>query len=315
MTVIATTPRISAVIPAYNAASFVCRAIDSALVQTIPPCEVIVVDDGSSDATARVVGNYGSRVRLLRQKNGGPGAARNFGVRECQGDWVALLDADDEWLPHKLERQAGFIGDSKVGVVHSSIKGSDQVPDRATFDRLWTRNCIANSSALIRRTAWESVGGCDEDRSIISVEDYNLWLRIAEAGWDIVCCREELVAYISEPGHLMSQYERFARAELANVERIGSHLKLSTAQIEDKLVRTCDEQGRLLLYFRCMDSARDILYQAYRLDGSFARLGWLALSYMPRPLLEVRRAIREKSLVPFKTAAIGREKYGERSTS
>ena len=98
--------RISAVIPAYNAGAFLGRAIQSVLNQTRPADEIIVVDDGSIDNTAEVVRAFGDRVKCIRQPNAGVSAARNIGIRAACGDWIAFLDADDEWLPEYLQAQA-----------------------------------------------------------------------------------------------------------------------------------------------------------------------------------------------------------------
>ena len=98
--------KISTVIPTYNRRDHVLRAIKSVLAQTVAVDEIIVVDDGSTDGTAEAIGSrYGSSVRLFRQKNGGVAAARNRGIREARGEWIALLDSDDIWLPTKIERQ------------------------------------------------------------------------------------------------------------------------------------------------------------------------------------------------------------------
>jgi glycosyltransferase involved in cell wall biosynthesis len=102
-------PRISAVIPTFNRRDLVCRAIDSALAQSRPPDEVIVVDDGSTDDTRAAVEAYGHAVRYLHQANAGCSSARNHGVRAASGDWIAFLDADDVWLPAHLERMAAAV--------------------------------------------------------------------------------------------------------------------------------------------------------------------------------------------------------------
>jgi glycosyltransferase involved in cell wall biosynthesis len=113
-------PLVSVVIAAYNGAQYLPEAIDSALAQTYPKVEVIVVDDGSTDSTAEVVGAYGARVRYLYQQNAGTAAARNTGIQSAQGELIALLDQDDRWLPEKLARQVPlFFDEPRVGLVHS----------------------------------------------------------------------------------------------------------------------------------------------------------------------------------------------------
>src|SRR5690242_13806787 len=95
-------PLISVVIPTFNRARCVANAVDSVLVQTFKDCEVIVVDDGSTDATAEVLKGYGNRVRVIQQSNRGVSAARNAGIRSARGEWIAFLDSDDIWNPDKL---------------------------------------------------------------------------------------------------------------------------------------------------------------------------------------------------------------------
>ena len=104
--------RVSVVIPAHNAAPTLARALESVLAQTHPVCEIIVVDDGSTDATAAVAERTaGSAVRVIRQKCGGASSARNAGIAVASGDVIALLDADDWWDPHKLSRQVAVFTD------------------------------------------------------------------------------------------------------------------------------------------------------------------------------------------------------------
>src|SRR5437016_10401011 len=98
-------PLISAVIPSYNYGHFITDAIESALGQTYPHVEIIVVDDGSTDDTREQLAPYSERVCYIHQENGGLSAARNTGIRAAKGEWIALLDADDVWHPRKLELQ------------------------------------------------------------------------------------------------------------------------------------------------------------------------------------------------------------------
>jgi glycosyltransferase involved in cell wall biosynthesis len=288
-------PTVSVVIPAYNAAAFVSRAIDSALAQTVPPLEIIVVDDGSTDDTASVVAKYPSPVRLVRQENGGPAAARNHGVRDSAGEWIGWLDADDTWLPRKIERQLPCGADLDVGIIHCHQANRSNVSDSeipVSFDTLWQRNLIDNSSALVRRIAFDRVGGLDEDRRLIGVEDYNLWLRLTKMGWKVATCPEGLWNYDPEAGSLTSQSLRFARAELANVDKIAELLNLSSEVKMTKRSQICEQYGAELLYHRDFSAARPLLAEAMRCSPTPRRLVLYLATFVPRAILDVRRRQR-----------------------
>ena len=100
---------VSAVIPAYNSGESIARAIESVLCQTYPADEIIVVDDGSTDNTAEMVQSFGERVIFIRQENAGASVARNTGIQAARFDWIAFLDADDEWVPEKLRLQVELL--------------------------------------------------------------------------------------------------------------------------------------------------------------------------------------------------------------
>ncbi len=295
-------PRITAVIPAYNAAKYVHLAIESVMSQTFPVEELIVVDDGSSDNTAetvlKIAQRYDGKVKLVSQVNGGPGAARNHGVRLATGDWIALLDADDIWKLDKLEKQVSYTKDETIGIVQAwSPKEVSQPPTYIDFERLWTKNCVANSSVLIRKKAFEEVGGVDEDRALIAVEDYNLWLRVSFAGWKIVTHHEELVEYLCAPGHLSSQLDRAIAAEFANLDSIADRLSLPAEKVEAKRMRLCEEMGRYLLYHRKQDSARLLLSIALRERCTPSRLFWWLSTYVPSSVLDFRRKLPVKDII------------------
>ncbi len=287
------TPSISVVIPAYNSEGFVLNAVRSALAQTLPPIEILVVDDGSKDNTAGILASLPPPVCLLRQPNGGPAAARNHGIREAKGEWIALLDADDTWLPRKLELQLPFCNDPKAGVVHAfgeNGKRTGRKEPSIDFASLWKKNGIITSSVLLRKSAWEEVGGFDENRALISVEDYNLWLRLTYAGWRIETCPQALMCYSPAAGNLSSQIERFAAAELANIETIGKRLRLSETVLHTKRIAIYEEYGRDLLYERHLGAARKMLAIPLRDKPTPARLKWWLATLVPRSLLDWRRA-------------------------
>jgi glycosyltransferase involved in cell wall biosynthesis len=193
---------ISVIIPAWNRAGEVCHAIDSALAQTLPPLEIIIVDDGSTDETAEVLAHYGDRIRVVRQHNQGVAAARNAGIAAARGDLLAFLDSDDVWRPRKLELQAARIeADPELGLVHCGgefegvgiqLDGMEGSVASAILS-LDRKVIIAHGSGIVvpRRVAKE-VGGFDV-RMRVS-EDWDFCYRVA-ARYRIGFVREPLVLH------------------------------------------------------------------------------------------------------------------------
>lgn len=201
------TEKVSAVITTYNSAHFVVAAIESVLAQTRAPDEILVIDDGSTDDTAQVVARYAARgVRYLYQENGGPSAARNRGLRESGGELVAFLDADDLWLPEKLERQLAHLAarpelglvscDRWVWKVEKGWRYQERFGPRRGADarrEVMVRNIVGNpSQVLARRAALLAVGGFD--RSMRWAEEWELWTRLA-ARAPLGFVREPLMIY------------------------------------------------------------------------------------------------------------------------
>jgi glycosyltransferase involved in cell wall biosynthesis len=207
--------KISVVIPAYNAARFLPRCLNSVLAQTLKPDEVIVVDDGSTDNTAEVAEALGARV--ISRRNGGLSAARNTGIKSASNEWIALLDADDLWAPDKLERQAACVGPNTV-LVYTGIRIFD---DKGIFDQrrgveptmalkiLRYRNPITPSSALVRRDAVEQDGGFRED--IRACEDWEMWVRLQRVG-QFEAVSDPLTDYYIYPNSLSANPEKMLEA-------------------------------------------------------------------------------------------------------
>jgi len=187
-------PTVSVVIPAYNAAPWIAETLDSVLAQTFLDFEVIVVDDGSSDKTPEVVAGYGSRVRYLRKENGGAASARNVGIRAARGSYIAFVDADDLWLPEKLQLQMDlFSRHPDLAWVYSDAIVFDQESGQEAFKTsdvtklyagdilrpLLLFNFIASPTPVIRRDVLGTAGYFDELRDLHGSEDWNMWLWIA----------------------------------------------------------------------------------------------------------------------------------------
>lgn len=288
------TSTVSVIMPAYNAERFIATAIQSCLDQTVPPLEILVVDDGSADRTAEVVSSFSAPVRLLRKKNGGPASARNFAAREAKGEWLAMLDADDRWMPTKLERQLTLDTASDIGVIHClSVCARPGAPAEVTFDDLWEHNWVGNSSVLIRRSVFEALGGYDEEPRLISIEDYNLWLRVAGAGWKIVTCPEILVEYTLGVG-ISSHTEKFYKACVNNLVMLGEQFHIPPSKVRQKLATQHASFGTAALYERNMRLARSAYKEAVSIDPSMKNLARLAISHLPSGLLDMRRMLAAK---------------------
>jgi glycosyltransferase involved in cell wall biosynthesis len=211
-------PLVSVIIPTYNRSSLLLEALDSVFKQTFPDFELIVIDDGSIDGTAKALTPYKDRIVYNFQNNQGVSAARNRGIRMARGPWIAFLDSDDLWLPEKLESQIRFFSQYPEALIcqteeiwirhgrrvnplkkHRKYSGNIFAPS--------LRLCLVSPSAvMIKKDLFEQVGFFDE--TLPACEDYDLWLRIS-ARFPIFLIEPPLV--IKRGGH-PDQLSRTTRA-------------------------------------------------------------------------------------------------------
>jgi len=188
-------PRVSVTIPVYNAERFISETIESVISQTYTDWEIVAVDDGSKDGSLEILRAFEKRlpekIRVFSKKNSGVALARNTGIEGSKGEYIALLDHDDLWMPGKLERQVKLLDSNKeIGLVYSDAylfreresrtrtAFSTLKPFRGrVFDKLLWENFIVVSTAVIRREAFNKVGMFDPKYRIC--EDYDLFLRVA----------------------------------------------------------------------------------------------------------------------------------------
>lgn len=159
--------RISVVVPLYNGRSYLVEAVDSILAQTRAADEIIVVDDGSTDGGADLLVGYGHRVQVIRQANAGAATALNRGIARATGDVLAFLDADDLWVPDKLERQESvLLANESIECVFGLIQQFDE-RDGATRALQEPQRGVSRIGVLIRRTAFERYGWFDESMRVV----------------------------------------------------------------------------------------------------------------------------------------------------
>lgn len=268
-----TLPLVSVIVPAYNCAQFLPEALDSILSQHYPNLEIIVVDDGSSDGSAENAEAYGSPVTVIRQKNQGPAAARNRGVRESHGEYLAFLDGDDVWLPGKLLAQMEYFASHKdVGIVYGNFKrwgmneAGDYPPKEAfitpqpnggidnnepgwIYHKLLLGNIVHIISAVIPRSLFDTLGGIDE--SLRVGEDYDFWLRASR----LVQAHKlaiDVALYRTNPGsttHIPRSINNEQVVLLRAVEKYGlaspSGVAISEEQIRARLFKLSFGHGYL----------------------------------------------------------------------
>jgi glycosyltransferase involved in cell wall biosynthesis len=269
-------PLVSVVIPAYNAEAFLGETLDSVLAQTYPNLEVIVVDDGSTDATPQLLEKYSDRIRVLRQANAGQAAARNYGAREAHGELLAFLDSDDLWDPDKIARQVALLARFPTALAvycdHRTIDARGQPiasnaaqgyprPSGDILRALLLGPCIITPGlVLLRRHAFDMTSGFDETPLMRGHEDYALWLRLATQG-SFVYSPDTLVSYRRHKQQATRQkhYEmHMARAKLHSVMAIRDVMQAS------------QDDGLKRLFFWVLEESHVVAAWAVRQLGNHA---------------------------------------------
>ena len=236
-------PRISAIIPTFNRAHLLPRAVDSILSQTLPPHSVIIVDDGSTDGTEKLIKKNYPEIKYLKQDNLGVSAARNAGITATSCEWLAFLDSDDEWLPEKLARQMEALNLAPaMKICHSDeiwIRNGKRVNPLKKhsksggwmFKKALPICCISPSSAMIHRSVFDNVGLFEE--SLPACEDYDLWLRVTSS-YPVLYISEKLV--VKHGGHqnqLSEKYWGMDRFRIQALENIILSGNLSDENLND----------------------------------------------------------------------------------
>ena len=224
-------PAVSVVIPAWNAAWCVGRAIDSVLAQDFADREIVVVNDGSTDDTAGVLAGYRDAIRVVTQANGGMSSARNAGIRAARGRYLAFLDADDRWLPGKLGRQMALMAARpELAFCAATARFEDPEgnpagmwtcsgkPNAGVADIFAHHATVAGgaSSVLARRELVQQLGGFDE--TLFGAEDTDLWVRLAALG-PFACIADPLVVVLKRPGSVSRNRERMRTGAIAMTKK------------------------------------------------------------------------------------------------
>ncbi|MCE9637459.1 MAG: glycosyltransferase [Planctomycetes bacterium] len=307
--------RVSAVIPCYQMAGFVARAVRSVLAQEGDAVEVVVCDDGSRDDPASALREFGDRVKVVRQENRGLPAARNTGSRASTGEFIAYLDADDQWLPHKSRVQvAALDADPDAGWSYGrALAVGDEDPTwrlvigrppvnaaaarRLTAQILREGNVVPVLTGLVRRTAYDALGGFDETLRR-GGEDYDFWLRIS-ARYGAAYIDDPIALYrLHEAGFFVSDFPGWH----VGIERV--HARVEREHADDPEVldaldfarnRVSVGLGKHLLHTGDRVGARAAFTKAVsRLETRDEAIALRRWTYVPTPLVEGARAVKRR---------------------
>ena len=210
-------PLVSVVVPTHNMARFVAEAVASVLAQSYPNIEVHVIDDGSTDNPREALGALMNdrRVTFHSQPNGGQATAKNRGIRASRGEFIGFLDADDLWVPDKLEKHVPAFTRPEIGVVYTNYRWIDvtgvimptppvHVRTGQITDELFVRNFVTGMASIVRRECFEAVGIFNE--SLAMSIDWDLWLRIS-AKYEFEYLDEITYLYRQWPGQMSKNFE------------------------------------------------------------------------------------------------------------
>lgn len=308
-------PLVSVVLPFYENEATIRESVESVLSQTWTDLELIAVDDGSGDGSFRIVAELArsdDRIRVLRQANAGVAAARNAGVQAARGRYCAFQDADDVWLPHKLEAQLELVGDRTLVYSDARVQdGRDSYPwarrNRATVDSyprgdvyeaLLAECFVATPTVIVPTDLLRDAGGFDT--RLRTGEDHDLWLRLASDGVDFDYVPEPLVV-VRRPGSLTSDPVLGREGRIRSFRVHETHVSGPRRSLVRRRIRTAREELELFLRHRAWRSVLAGETRAARRDlvhslsvRPLSPRAWLALSLTLCPPL-ARRVVRGRA--------------------
>lgn len=294
---------VSVVIPVYNAEKYLEETLASIFAQTYPHIEIIAVDDGSKDRSIQILEQYPDKVRIVRQPNKGAATARNRGVQEARGKWIAFLDSDDLWTPDKIQRQLDVCGHYAwshtnsvfMGGVNDGRRDSDFTAKHQgqVLEQLICSNFIGTSTLMILRQAFLDVGGFDE--SLRSIQDWELWIRTA---------RRYPIGYVDAP--LMRYRVHAVSASRSTRNTLPNHLR-----VIDK-VFALGGPAEALRHLKRSAKARSytICSQIAEEEGDFAfALRCSLLACQQEPAIPGRWIRAAKTLIKYLLSLVGYKKH------
>jgi glycosyltransferase involved in cell wall biosynthesis len=314
------TLKISAVIPTYNSANFITDAINSILIQSYPIEEIIIVDDGSTDGTEEVIRNLQARgVRYIKQSNQGPSSARNQGIMLAKNEWIAFLDADDQWTPNKIKLQvSSLIRDKEIRLIAADMKEIDQYgvslttsvlakhnllasfqklngkPVTQALTLLLQKNFIPTGTVLVARQTLLEAGLFNE--AIRFGEDLELWAKIAARN-PIVCLPEILLLRRKHSNNATlnteCMLEDLVKVMQSLKRNIGIELANEHCDVNQLIANSLTELGYLYFTQSKYREARSTFIASLRSSLSGRAFAYLLIASLPGSCVKSIKTLRQ----------------------
>lgn len=285
---------ISVVIPAFNVEGFIEQTLRSVLKQSVLPGEIVVVDDGSTDKTFAIIQRIVTEcpaglIKVIKQQNSGPGAARNRAISEAKGEWIAFLDGDDIWLPAKIAHVCDAISQNRDAtmILHDEylvdLRGQQTIvhlhsyyePDHPLFLQIYRGNFISTSCVVVRKEAVITAGGFND--RLPSAQDWDLWLRMAPIA-KLVCIPIPLEKYVLRGGSVSTDVmERY-------------HCIISISHYYLKQVESC--VGRTKAFSVYMRRILMCHYEALKASCEYSELIWIPYFMFRMPIELIRAYVK-----------------------
>ena len=300
---------ISVIIPTYNNSKFIVEAIEGVLGQTYTNYEIIVVDDGSTDNTKDSLKPYYGIIRYFYKDNGGVASARNLGIRNAQGDYIAFLDSDDLWASEKLSAVSKVIKSyPQIGLIYSDTYQIDEIGrvvgifkaksfGNKSYEQLLFDNFIPASSVVVKRKCFETCGLFFENfETPAGAEDWDLWIRVAKK-YDIKHINKPLISYrIHSANTSKANYLKLNRDILLVLKRALENEYSLKGKIRKNIYSNAFyTRGRKYLAALAPKEARKELYQSLRLyPFQYKAYILILISFLGRRLLGILRQFHLK---------------------
>lgn len=301
--------KISVIIPTYNSAKYIKDTIESVLNQTYKDLEIIVVDDGSTDNTKDIVSKY--QVKYIYQENKGPAAARNRGIKEAQGEYIAFLDSDDVWMVEKLEKQMAIFENSTYAMIYCDMshKVNEKIVHKSYLkekgyrgpgsgdihERLLKENFIFTPTVLVKKEVLKKTGYFDESYKIC--EDYKMWLTIAKK-YQIAFLDEVLVIRTRNSLNITKDEYLFITSGIRLFEELmnsNGYDNETNKIIQDEYYKRFFELGYYYWNKGNMILARKNFFKASKCkSNSFKSLFYIITSSMPVSFVRMLRGFKNE---------------------